>query len=143
MNENLTRKTYGPRAIVSFRPAEPVSQMIKLEAGHRKSTATEVIARAVAISLGHKYPSQLLAWKRIVDEERAERLALTKKKAAARLKKRALKNLSKVGGVDARQIPATSYRLAVEHAAFDAPGGDNTSMPKSPALPVAAQPGTI
>jgi hypothetical protein len=35
-----------------------------------------------------------------------------------------------------------SLPLTVDHAAFDAPGGDNTSMLKSPALPVAAQPGT-
>ena len=123
MKRNATRNTYGPRGILSFRPAEPISQMIKLETARRQSsrrsnaTATRVIADAVAQMLGPRYPALEDEWKK-------------------------LKNLSKAEGVDAGQIPATGPRPTVEHAVFDAPGGEQPSMPKSPALPVAAQPGT-
>ena len=74
MNENSTHKGYGPRAIVSFRPAEPVSQMIKLETARRQqsrpsrpytATATRVIADAVAKMLGRRYPALADEWKKL------------------------------------------------------------------------------
>jgi hypothetical protein len=74
MNENSNSKAYGPRAIVSFRPAEPVSQMIKLETARRQqsrpsrqytATATRVIADAVAEMLGRRYPALADEWKKL------------------------------------------------------------------------------
>ena len=96
--------------------------MIKRETARRQgrrrssATATRVIADAVAQMLGPRYPALANEWKK-------------------------LKTLSKAGGVDAGQIPATGPRPTVEHAVFDAPGGEQPSITKSPALPVAAQPG--
>jgi hypothetical protein len=129
-----------PRDILSFRAAEPINQMIKLEARRRKVTVTRVIADAVALALGRKYPSRLMAWRgMVVAEERTKRrLARAARAARAVL-------LSKARGVDAGQIPAMTTRgdQIVEHSVFDVPGGETTtSMLKSPALPVAAQPGS-
>ena len=129
-----------PRDILSFRAAEPINQMIKLDARRRKVTVTRVIADAVALALGRKYPSRLMAWRgMVVAEERTKRrLARAARAAQAVL-------LSKARGVDAGQIPAMTTRgdQIVEHSVFDVPGGETTtSMLKSPALPVAAQPGS-
>jgi len=129
-----------PRDILSFRAAEPISQMIKLEACRRKVTVTRVIADAVALTLGREYPSRMVVWQGMVaEEERTKRrLARAARTARARL-------LSKARGVDAGQIPAmiAPGDQIVEHSVFDVPGGDTTtSMLKSPALPVAAQPGS-
>ena len=138
--QKATPATPVPRDILSFRAAEPIHQMIKLEARRRKVTVTRVIADAVALTLGRKYPSRLLAWRGMVaaEERIKRRLARAARTARARL-------LSKARGVDAGQIPAmiTPGDQIVEHSVFDVPGGDTTtSMLKSPALPVAAQPGS-
>jgi len=134
-----------PRDILSFRAAEPISQMIKLEACRRKVTVTRVIADAVALTLGREYPSRMVVWQGMVagEERTKRRLARRKAKAARLVKERVL--LSKARGVDAGQIPAmiAPGDQIVEHSVFDVPGGDTTtSMLKSPALPVAAQPGS-
>jgi len=135
-----TPDTPVPRDILSFRAAEPINQMIKLDARRRKVTVTRVIADAVALALGRKYPSRLRAWRGMVaaEERTKRRLARAARAARAVL-------LSKARGVDAGQIPAMTTRgdQIVEHSVFDVPGGETTtSMLKSPALPVAAQPGS-
>ena len=126
-----------PRDILSFRAAEPINQMIQLDARRRQVTVTRVIADSVALALGRKYPSRLLAWQGMVAAEERTKRRLARA-ARAML-------LSKARGVDAGQIPAmtTPGDQIVEHSVFDVPGGDTTtSMLKSPALPVAAQPGS-
>ena len=138
--QKATPATPVPRDILSFRAAEPINQMIKLDARRRKVTVTRVIADAVALTLGRKYPSRLLAWRGMVaaEERTKRRLARAARAARAVL-------LSKARGVDAGQIPAMTTRgdQIVEHSVFDVPGGETTtSMLKSPALPVAAQPGS-
>jgi len=189
--------TPAPRGILSFRPAEPIDQIIKLEAAARQTTATQVIADAVARALGGKYRLQAADWRALLVAERGARLekerlarwAMTRAKqrveraaqkiaaraaragrataramrfaaraersaaraareerSAARLRLAAAgemaKLLLKTEGVESGQIPDQVLRPFVEHTVFDVPGGDTTSsMPKSPALPVAAQPG--
>jgi hypothetical protein len=78
--------------------------------------------------------------------ERTAARAAREERSAARLRLAAsgemTKLLLKTEGVESGQIPDKVYRPFVEHTVFDVPGGDTTtSMPKSPALPVAAQPG--
>ena len=174
---NAQSPTPAPRGILSFRPAEPIDQIIKLEAVARQTTATQVIADAVARALGGKYRLQAADWRGVLAAERAARLAKERlaRWAKARAQKRAdravqklaaravrataraartaarlglaasgeTKLLLKTEGVESGQIPDTVHSPFVEHTVFDVPGGDTTtSMPKSPALPVAAQPGT-
>ena len=169
--------TPAPRGILSFRPAEPIDQIIKLEAAARQTTATQVIADAVARALGGKYRLQAADWRELLAAERAARLekeqlargakARAKKRTANAARRRAARAarevargeraalrlrlaasgeratlLLKTEGVESGQIPDKVHRPFVEHTVFDVPGGDaTTSMPKSPALPVAAQPG--
>jgi hypothetical protein len=169
--------TPAPRGILSFRPAEPIDQIIKLEAAARQTTATQVIADAVARALGGKYRLQAADWRGLLAAERAARLekeqlargakARAKKRTANAARRRAARAarevargeraalrlrlaasgeratlLLKTEGVESGQIPDKVHRPFVEHTVFDVPGGDTTtSMPKSPALPVAAQPG--
>ena len=138
-----------PRDLLSFRAAEPINQMIKLEARRRRVTVTRVIADAVALALGRKYPSRLMAWRgMVVAEERTKRRLARAARAASAVRDERqahAKLLLKTEGVDAGQIPAliTPGDQIVEHSVFDVPGGETTtSMLKSPALPVAAQPGS-
>ncbi len=187
---NAQSPTPAPRGILSFRPAEPIDQIIKLEAAARQTTATQVIADAVARALGGKYRLQAADWRGLLAAERAARLekerlvrlvkaraqkrvdraaqkiaaraaravrataraartavrAAREERTAARLRLAAsgemTKLLLKTEGVESGQIPDQVLRPFVEHTVFDVPGGDTTSsMPKSPALPVAAQPG--
>ena len=177
---NAKSTTPAPRGILSFRPAEPIDQIIKLEAASRQTTATQVIADAVARALGGKYRLQAADWRGLLAAERAARLekeqlargakARAKKRTANAARRRAAraaraarevargeraalrlrlaaageraKLLLKTEGVESGQIPDKVHRPFVEHTVFDVPGGDTTtSMPKSPALPVAAQPG--
>jgi hypothetical protein len=186
---NAKSTTKSPRGILSFRPAEPIDQIIKLEAASRQTTATQVIADAVARALGGKYRLQAADWRGLLAAERAARLekerlarwataraqkrvdraaqkiaaravrataraartaarAAREERTAARLRLAAsgemAKLLLKTEGVESGQIPDKVHRPFVEHTVFDVPGGDTTpSMPKSPALPVAAQPGII
>ena len=174
---NAKSTTPAPRGILSFRPAEPIDQIIKLEAAARQTTATQVIADAVARALGGKYRLQAADWRGLLAAERAARLekeqlargakARAKKRTANAARRRAARAarevargeraalrlrlaasgeratlLLKTEGVESGQIPDKVHRPFVEHTVFDVPGGDpTTSMPKSPALPVAAQPG--
>jgi hypothetical protein len=174
---NAKSTTPAPRGILSFRPAEPIDQIIKLEAASRQTTATQVIADAVARALGGKYRLQAADWRGLLAAERAARLekeqlargakARAKKRTANAARRRAARAarevargeraalrlrlaasgeratlLLKTEGVESGQIPDKVHRPFVEHTVFDVPGGDaTTSMPKSPALPVAAQPG--
>ena len=176
-HSNAKSTTQAPRGILSFQPAEPIDQIIKLEAAARQTTATQVIADAVARALGGKYRLQAADWRGLLAAERAARLekeqlargakARAKKRTANAARRRAARAarevargeraalrlrlaasgeratlLLKTEGVESGQIPDKVHRPFVEHTVFDVPGGDaTTSMPKSPALPVAAQPG--
>ena len=96
---------------------------------------------------------RLARWAKARAQQRVDRAAqkiaaraAREERTAARLRLAAsgetAKFLLKTEGVESGQIPDKVHRPFVEHTVFDVPGGDTTtSMPKSPALPVAAQPG--
>jgi len=168
---NSLYHTTVPRGILSFRPADPINEIIKLETCARGATATRVISDAVAGALGGKYRGQAAHWRGLLASEQAVRLEkkqqarlaqlrrktrvlrATKRQAAAAVRaarderQAHAKLLLKTEGVDAGQIPVQTVErpvscLSVDHTVLNGPDGETTSsMPESPALPVAAQSG--
>ena len=106
-HSNAKSTTPAPRGILSFRPAEPIDQIIKLEAAARQTTATQVIADAVARALGGKYRLQAADWRGLLAAERAARLE--KEQLARGAKARAKKRTANA----ARRRAARAARAAV------------------------------
>src|ERR1035441_10487224 len=107
---NAKSTTPSPRGILSFRPAEPIDQIIKLEAASRQTTATQVIADAVARALGGKYRLQAADWRGLLVAERAARLEKERlaRWAKARAKARVDRAAQKIAARAARAVRATA-----------------------------------
>lgn len=149
------------RATQCFEPVDPILQMITLEMASRQqnnpqASKTTLFEDCVAAALGDKYPSQL----RVPQPVAGFPPAPANSDRGQRTPQGGLKLLPKTGGVDSARAQTRpchpvgsaanpglkaygqAIPLILSTPVSGIPGGDAT-MPKSPARPVAAQPGSL